>query len=512
MTAVGLAVASALVLTACGSSGGGGSNTGSASGGNLTIARAADAISMDNTSTFDNNSIYVQEQIMETLFTVTDDGQDVKPWLATGYKISDDGLTYTINLRKGVKFSDGKPMTAKDVKFSIDADTATGNDGWGYINAAIDTVSVVDDDTVKIALKYKWAPFLADLALFSNGIVPNNYGGKTKAEFYKAPVGTGPFKWDSWKKGQSLKLVKNTHYWQKGKPYLDSVTWTVVPDSNTRKLQLQGGQIDIDDTPDWSSFQSLKSASGIDAKTFPSTYMEYVAMNEKRAPFSDVHARRAVAYAIDRDAIVKSVLFGNGSAANSLLSPGTPFYDKNANGPQYDVSKAKQELAQSSTPNGFSTSLLIASGDATQQSIAQIMQQELAKIGVTLKIQTLDPTANKQARLAGNFDMTLSAWTMDIPDPDEWTSWAVDPAGGSSSAFTHYNNPDVIAINKKAQQTTDKDTRAKLYDELQQKTGDDAFLAYLYYSPYVFATTDKVSGFTVTPLGNYHLEDVHKAK
>ncbi|WP_344772751.1 ABC transporter substrate-binding protein [Gryllotalpicola kribbensis] len=508
-----MAVTSAILLTACSGSGTG-SNTGStaATGGDLVIARAADAISMDNTSTFDNNSIFVQEQIMETLFTVTDDGQDVKPWLATGYKISDDGLTYTINLRKGVKFSNGDPMTAKDVKFSIDADTATGNDGWGYINAAIDTVSVVDDSTVQIKLKYKWAPFLADLALFSNAVVPANYGGKTKAEFYQAPVGTGPFKWGSWKKGQSLKLVKNTNYWQKGKPYLDSVTWNVVADSNTRKLQLQGGQIDIDDTPDWSSFQSLKTASGVKAVTFNSTYEEYLAFNQKHAPFNDVHIRRAIAYAIDRKAIVKSVLFGNGTVANSLLSPGTPYYDKNATAPSYDLAEAKKELAQSSKPDGFTTSILIASGNADQQSIAQILQQELAKIGITLKIQTLDPTANKQARNAGNFDMTLSAWTMDIPDPDEWTSFAVDPDGGSNSAFTGYNNPAVVRLNKKAQQTTDSDERQKLYSQLQDQTGQDAFLAYLYYSPYVYATSDKVSGFTVTPLGNYHLEDVKKSK
>ncbi len=102
------------------------------------IARPADAVSMNNTTTFDNPSIFTFEQIMEPLFTVSDDGRDVKPWLATGYTVSADKLTYTIKLRPGVTFSDGTPMTAKDVKFSIDADTATADTGWGYINAAID--------------------------------------------------------------------------------------------------------------------------------------------------------------------------------------------------------------------------------------------------------------------------------------------------------------------------------------------------------------------------------------
>lgn len=502
--------AAALVLAGC--SAGGTSSSTAAKGGDLVIARPADAVSMNNTTTFDNPSIFTFEQIMEPLFTVSDDGQKVKPWLATGYTVSDDKLTYTIKLRPGVKFSSGAPLTADDVKFSIDADTATADTGWGYINAAIDTVSVVDKETVAIKLKYAWAPLIADLSLFSNAIVPANYGGKTADEFYQAPVGTGPFTWGEWKKGQSLKLVKNPNYWQKGKPSLDSVTWNVVPDANTRKLQLQGGQIDIDDTPDWSSFASLKSSPGIVAHAFPSTQLDYVAFNQQRAPFDDVHIRRAIAYSIDRQALVKAVLFGNGTAANSLLSPGTPFYDKNAKGPTYDPAKAKSELAQSSKPSGFTTSLLIRSGDANQASVAQILQSELKKLGITMEIKQLDPTANKQARLKSDFDMTLSAWTMDIPDPDEWTTFAVDPDGGAKSAFTFYNNPEVIALNKQAQQEIDATKRQDLYDKLQELTGQDAFLAYTYYSPYAYATTDKIKGFTVTPLGNYHVEDITKSK
>lgn len=512
----GMIAATALVLTGCGATSatpGASSGAGSpVAGGDLVFARAADAISMNNTTTFDNNSIFVFEQIMEPLFTVSDDGQSVKPWLAKSYSISDDKLTYTIKLRTDVKFSDRTPMTAKDVKFSIDADSATSDSGWGYINAAIDKVTAVDDSTVTITVKYPWAPLIADLSLFSNAIVPANYGGKTADAFYEAPIGTGPFKWNDWKKGQYLKLDKNPNYWQAGKPSLDSVTWNVVPDSNTRKLQLQGGQIDIDDTPDWSSFSSLKSSAGIVTHAFPSTQIDYVAFNQQKKPFDDVHVRRAIAYAIDRTALVKAVLFGNGTPANSLLSPGTPFYDKNANGPTFDMAKAKAELAKSSQPNGFSTEMLIRSGDANQSSVAQIMQAQLKKLGIEMTIKQLDPTANKQARLKSEFDLTLSAWTMDIPDPDEWTSFAVDPEGGSHSAFTYYNNADVIAINKQAQRETDDTKRAELYKKLQKQTGDDAFLAYTYYSPYAYATTDKVKKFEVTPLGNYHLENVYKTK
>jgi len=101
---------------------------------------------------------------------------------------------------------------------------------------------------------------------------------------------------------------------------------------------------------------------------------------------------------------------------------------------------------------------------------------------------------------------------MDIPDPDEWTSFAVDPSGGSHSAFTYYNSPEVIAVNKKAQQETDAAKRQTLYSQLQTQTSKDAFLSYLYYSPYVYASTSNVNGFHVTPLGNYLLQDVYKTK
>ncbi|QXG76660.1 ABC transporter substrate-binding protein [Modestobacter sp. L9-4] len=511
---VGIAAVAALALSACG--GGSSSDAGAAGGapaegGDLTIARQADILSMDKTTTFDNSSIYVMEQIMEPLFMVSQDGTKVEPWLAKDYKVSDDKLTYTITLRDDVKFSTGAPMTAADVKFSIDEATKTGADGWGYINAAIKTVEATDPTTVTITLNYAWAPLLADLSLFSNGIIPADYGGKTSEEFYKAPVGTGPFVWGEWKQGQYVKVNKNPDYWG-DKPHLNSVTWTVVPDANTRKLQLQGGQIDIDEFPDWSGFGTLKSTPGIVATAFPSTRLDYLAFNQNKAPFQDVHVRRAIAYAIDRESMVKSVLFGNGTAADSLLSPGTPFYAKNPDAPSFDLDKAKAELAQSSMPNGFSTSILINAGDPNEVSVSQIMQSQLKDLGIDLQIKSLDATAKRAARNAQDFDTTLLGWTMDIPDPDEWTSFAVDPEGGSHSAYTSYDNPEVIALNKQAQAEGDETKRADLYEQLQQKVADDAFVAYLYYSPYAYAMSDKVSGFEVTPLGNYHLEDVSKSE
>ena len=476
-------------------------------GGNLVIARTADSQSMNNTTVFDNESIWVFEQIFQPLYTVSANGKSVVPELATGYTVSKDKKTYTFTLRPGVKFSSGQPMTSKDVVFSINQARAAKS-GWGYIDTAIKSVTGPTPGTVVVSLKFPWAPLLADLSLFANDIVPANYGGKTEAAFYAAPVGTGPFKWDYWHKGQALKLVKNTFYWQPGLPYLNSVTWTDTPNDNTRQLQLKDGEAQVDEFPAWSSVASLKSAPGVAMNLFNSTRTDYLAFNEKKAPFSDVHVRQAISLAIDRQAMVKAVLFGNGTPANSFMPPQVPYYQASTPGPQYNVAQAKQAMAASSVPKGFSTTLLIDSGNSDQATMASIIQSELKPVGITVKIEQLDPNTANLDQQNLNYDMTFSYWTMDIPDPDELVTFAVDPGAGSKSFFTDYDNPTVVKDAHAAEQTLSTASRQSLYDTIQDDAASDAFMAFLYYSPYAYATTSNVHGFDVTPLGNYHLENV----
>jgi peptide/nickel transport system substrate-binding protein len=509
-----LVAASALaLLAACGS---GSSTSGSASGaptrgGNLVIARTQDSQSMNNTTVFDNESLWIMEQIFQPLYTVTPDGKGVTPWLATGYTVSADKKAYTFTLRPGVKFSTGKAMTSADVKFSIDQSRAAAK-GWGYIDTAIKSVADPTPSTVVITLKYPWAPLLADLSLFSNAIIPANYGGQTETQFYNNPVGTGPFKWDYWHKGSALKLLRNPYYWQQGKPYLNSVTWTDVPSDNTRQLQLKGGQAQVDEFPAWSTVSSLKSTPNITMNLFPSTRTDYVSFNEQVKPFQDVHVRRAISLAINRAALVKAVLFGNGKPANSLFPPQVPYYQAATKGLQYDMTAAKQEMAKSTVPKGFSTTILVPSGFSDDVTIATILQSELKPLGIKLSIQQLDPNTVSTDQQSLKYDMTLTYWTMDIPDPDELATFAVDPSAGSKSFFTAYNNPTVVSDTHAAEQTLATSTRQSLYNYIQAQSASDAFMAYLYYSPYAYATTSSVHNFFVTPLGNYHLENVWLSK
>ncbi len=512
----------ALALAACGSGGGtsssaggsGGSTSGSTAaagtpvqGGNLVFANPQDAKSLDESNVFDNNSIWIIEQITQPLFTVTPDGKGVQPLLATSYTISKDGKTYTIKLRQGVKFSNGTPMTSADVKFTLEK-TMAASAGWGYIDTAIKTVDAPDPDTVVLHLKYAWAPMLADLALFANGVVPNNYGGKSETAFYQAPVGTGPFKWDYWHKGSALKLVKNTNYWEPGKPYLDSVTWTYVPDDNTRELQVKSNQAQIDQYPAWSTVSALKSTPGVTLSLFPSTETTYLGFNENVKPFQDVHVRRAISYAIDRSALVKAVLFGNGQAANSIFPPQVPYYDANSGGLQYNPAQAKAELAKSSVPHGFTTTLQVPSGNSDYATISTIIQSELKPLGINVQIQQVDANTAHNNVQAEKYDMAFSIWTMDIPDPDELATFALDPASGAKSFFTNYTNPAVVKAVHNAELTTVPSARQADYNTAQTLSAQDAFLAFLYYSPYQYVESSSVHGFSVTPLGNYHMEDV----
>jgi peptide/nickel transport system substrate-binding protein len=503
------------VLAGCGS-GTPSSSTSSGSsgpvhGGNLVFNNPQDAQSMDESTIFDNNSIWILEQIMQPLYTVTNDGKGVKPWLATGYTVSADHKTYTFTLRPGVKFSTGQPMTSADVKFSIDQTRAAAA-GWGYIDSAISSVGDPTPSTVVIHLKFPWAPLLADLSLFANGVVPNNYGGKTATQFYQAPIGTGPFKWDYWHKGQALKLVKNPFYWEKGLPYLDSVTWTDVPSDNTRQLQIKGGQAQIDQFPSWSTVGALKTTPGVSMDLFNSTQTNYLTFNEHAKPFQDVHVRRAISLAINRASIIKAVLFGYGKPANSLFPPQVPYYDPSTPGYQYNLAAAKQEMAQSSVPHGFTTTMLLPSGNSDYATITTIVQAELKPLGITVKVQTLDPNTANGDFQSQKYDMFLSLWTMDIPDPDELATFAVDPTSGAKSFFTSYDNPTVVKDTHAAEQITTPSARQALYNIIQTDAAQDAFMAFLYYSNYPYVTTSNVHDFFVTPLGNYHMENVWLSK
>jgi len=477
--------------------------------GDLVLERNQDFATF-NPDLAQNDSIFIQQQIFEPLFMINQDGKDVRPWLAKSGTVAADKLTWTIKLRTDVKFSDGTPMTSADVKFSLE--TAAKGDGWGFLLTEIKSITAPSPDTVVITTSTPWAPLLSDLACFSTSILPNNYGGLTADAFFKAPVGTGPFKLDSWTPGTSIKFVANKNYWQPGKPYLNSVTWKYVPDDNTRALDLQSGQSDINEFPPATSVASLKSQPNINVTPFPAAQSEYLAMNEKVPALADVHVRRALSYALNRQAIVKVVLAGIGTVSNSILAPNVGYYDPKTPGIQYDLKKAAAELAKSKYAKGLKLEYLATAGSVTDNAMSSILQADLKKIGVTLTIKTQEPKVKRQTQKAMNYQITSTGWTMDISDPDELMTFALSPKeGGTNDFYTNYNNPAVVAAVKKGQTTVDPVARQKAYSFAQTTTANEAMMMFVYNAPYIYAWNKNVTGFQVTPTLQYHMEDVKKA-
>jgi peptide/nickel transport system substrate-binding protein len=475
-------------------------------GGNLVIDIATPQQDFDVNTTSDNESIWTLDQIAQTLFINAPDGKSVQPELATSYKLSANKLSWTFQLRHGVRFSTGKPMTSADVVFSLDQ-ALNPKSIWNFIDAPIKSVTADGPYAVTITTKSPWAPLLADLALFANAIFPANWGGESRAQFFQHPVGTGPFKMASWTKGQSLKLVRNPYYWQKGKPYLSSITYDAVSDANTRVIQLKAGQAGIIEQAPYAVLKSLGSA-GYKLGLFPSTRIDYVTMNELFKPFKDPRVRLAISYALNTQAITKAVFFGYGQAANSPFMPTVSYYSP-VGLHTSNLAMAKKELAASSYPHGgFTVDFIAGSGDPVQVPVAQIVQSELKPLNIHVKIRLLDPSQVTAQEQSFHFGMRETYWTMDIIDPDEYVSFVLDGTGGAYANWTHFDNPVIDKLTKQAESTFNASTRQALYAQIQKLGAADAPIVWLGYSPYDYVYPAQVHGFHVYPEGNAHLEDV----
>lgn len=498
------------LAAACGSSSPSGGSTGSGGapvhGGTLRIAQVREPESMDPTATYANESILVLKNLYQMLYDSTTNGQGFVPALATGYSVSSDKLAWTFHLRPGVKFANGKPMTSADVKFSIERAMAKKS-VWSFIDDVISNITTPDPETVVIHTKQPTADMLAIVSLYGNSVIPNNFGGETEKQFFAHPIGTGPFMFKSWSRGQSLTAVRNPHYWEKGKPYLDSVVWTVVADNNTRFLQLQGGQIDVDEFPAFSQLDQIGSSPGIKLVSVPSTRVDMILFNEKVKPFQDIHVRKAINLAIDRSALVKAALFGHGKPAGSFLAPNVPLASPVAP-PPFDVTAAKAEMAKSTVPQGFSTTLNIASGSATDDAIGQIVQQELAPLHIKMAIQKLDPSAWFNDIVAYKYDMSTVYFNTDIADSSE----LVQQTAGTNGIWTGWNDPSLVKLANAGGRPFDPAARKSMYKRFVDGFAASYATAPLFQSPWVYATSDKVHNFNVLLTGNYHLGDIWLSK
>ncbi|MDJ0933588.1 ABC transporter substrate-binding protein [Breoghania sp.] len=383
----------------------------------------------------------------DTLILPTDDGKGLKPGLATDWSVSKDGLTVTLHLRDGIKFSDGTPITAEDVRWSLERASNPDNGIWNFMLGSVDTVEAKDASTILVHLKHTDPAILPTLTVFNAAIMPEKQylASKGKSDIDKAknfaqhPVGIRPLHPDVLRSrlfheaGARSVLLGQGRRRGKPLPYLDGINFEIIPDDATRILKLQSGEIDGAAMIPYARAKELDQASNIDMKLFPSTRVQYVTMNVRpeldgeKNPLSNLRVRQALNYAANKQTIIQIVTHGVGKPMTSFLSSGTPMHTGTKPLYPYDLAKAKAFLKDAGYPNGFETSIMVIAGNQDEIGIATTLQQMWSQLGVKLKIQQIDDGSRDTAYRNGTFHMRMSVWTDDIADPNEFASYALYP-------------------------------------------------------------------------------------
>ena len=511
-----------MTLAACGSGGGGSSSGGQGNpsgtpqrGGTLTFA--IDSFPQDMnpySSTADNISIAVFGAWWEFLVRPTQNGTGYEPRLASSYTVSPDSRTYTFNLRTGVKFSDGTPMTAADVMFSLHRAFTDPNSQIAFVGPKIASMTAPNAHRVVIKLKSAWPYLLADLSGFNAAILPMHLIQKEGyAAFLKHPIGTGPFMWSSSSPGVSITVVRNPYYWEKGRPYLNSIVFHVVAADTARATAVLGGQATLAEDPPLDQLASLKSNPAVKVYVFPSTLVELVALNVRKSPLNNEKVREAISLAIDRAGIVHAGLFGYGKPATTFLvgPPAQTFQNTALNLYPFDLAKARQLVKQSGVPLPIHLQFGVSQGLA-QQAISTVMQADLAKIGIDLSVLQRDFVSNENALDSGNFTMNSTYWGNFVGDPSEQPLFWMDPAFCCQSYFTGFKDPAAIALVHRAVNATSATAAKPLFDQVQQSVAQTAHAIPLYFPELTYVASPKLLGFEANPYGTYPFEQFSLAK
>jgi peptide/nickel transport system substrate-binding protein len=353
-----------------------------------------------------------------------------------------------------------------------------------------------------IELAQGWAPFLSDLAMFNLSIVSEAFAKGNEERLQQECMGTGPYVLAEWKKGESIRLTKNSSYWEEGLPFLDEIVVSQVPDDNARILQLQGGEIDGMSNVPFSRIGELKEDSNFKVIEFPSTFSQYITLNIRNAPLDDVNARQALQYATDKQALIEVVLFGIGIEATTVMPRGALYWNDMLAGFPYDLDQAKELLSQSKTPDGFPLEMQIRAGSADEQTLATALKDMWSQIGVEVTITPLDGAVVTQNYFDFKFEATVNGWTNDIIDPDELIAYAVLPE--SSEAFgTGWVNTEAQDLARQGAAELDPAKRKEIYFRIQELWNQDSPMILLYHLPYVDVTTTKIHNFGHPPTGQW---------
>lgn len=471
-------------------------------GGTLIVAQNADIKGFDPHTQPDFPTVRALGLIYESLTTV-DSNLKVLPGLAESWKFSDDGLTLTLSLRKGVKFHNGDPLTSADVKFTLQRIQDEKTKALVRSNLVdIKTIDTPDDNTVVLTLAQPNVSIVTALADANAAIVSAKSAGQDLND-QKNVNGTGAFKFESWEPNQRLVLAANKDYWQKDLPYLDKIEIRVIPQEASILAGLRAGEVNFAVLNDPTVATGIKEGSGLTLVRTPALAYHVLQLNASRKPFDNVKVRQAISCAIDRQQVLDTASLGEGQVTgpNTIPLYRTPIDQLPCYKP--DLDKAKKLLTDAGMDKGVQFTVIAASGEPpTAVNEAQNIADQLSKIGVTMKIETLDDNTYVKRWLAADFD-AAEALNGGRADPHlmfirYWSS------KGNLNKVAAYNDSSLDDLLAKGQKETDPQKRVSIYQDFEKRLVDSAPWIWLYVGFEYRAMQDSVKGYVATPLNSIY--------
>ena len=469
-------------------------------GGTVKIAYRSDIPSLDPALSYDTESWAACFMLYDGLVGYGD-STEIVPAIAESWLISDDGKKYAFTLRQGVKFTNGREVEAGDFKYAIERvlEPKTRSYGSAFFTNLVGAREFVDGKAkevkglaaldkyhLEISLIEPRGFFLNVLAMPFACAIPREEVAKYPEDFSHHPTGTGAFKLREWVLNQRAVFVRNPDYYLKGIPYLDSIVFLTNVGEELAVEKFERGELSVMEDIPPSAFVRLSTDPKWKDRVEKSVHMDvwFLGMNCRIPPFNNKKVRQAVAYAVDRQKIIK--LYNNrGIPAQGVLPPGMPGYDPNLKGYAYDPEKAKALLKEAGFPKGFKTQL-VTRNDAIWVKISQAVQQDLATVGIRAEIREVSRATWLDAigRPAGA-PLQWGDWIQDFPDPDDFLNVLYNTnqiAEVNSNNNNFYSNPKVDSLLARAQRLTEIEKRVPLYQEAERIIVEDAPSAYCYHS------------------------------
>ncbi|ARP95303.1 ABC transporter substrate-binding protein [Bordetella genomosp. 13] len=458
----------------------------------------------------------VAGKIFESLLTYSFDLKPM-PSLASSWDVSDDKLTYTFHLQKGVTWHDGKPFSSEDVVFSYEKVLSKTPRTRGLMDN-VASLTAPDPDTVVFKLKAPYAAFLYAFDIGGGAILPKHLYdvdtpiGQNPANAH--PIGTGPFKFKKWERGAYIELVKNEKYWKEGRPYLDGITYRVIPDAASRRVAIEQGTVlqawlqDLEpvDAPRVAKLPHINYTNK--GYEYWST-MQWLEVNNARPPFNDKRFRQAMMHAINRKFIAEKIMFGQGVVATGPIHHNTRFYDANVKKYDYDPKKAialLDEMGLKPNADGVraTISLIPLPYGEMPRRRAEYIKQNLSKVGIMVNLEATD---------VGGWVSRVGNWDFDMAGNGVFQY--ADPAIGVSRTYlgsnirkgvmfsntSQYNNPKVDELFNLAAQAGSDAERQKYYSEAQRILVEDVPLLWLIDTNYGTHLNKRVHDAITTGLG-----------